>query len=177
PHESLSFEINAESNGIDEVGRIQISTTCGYSLDGKLKDIDGTTSLFTDIIHELPLGGVERICCRDPYKVEESWDYHGVDDGWFEFSVERGRKSVKVSVIPHDDIRATDRLFVVFESGGAVKEYEVSMDDAVVDIPAKLVKGNRFSLNIKWIDNDDVQELDPSVLWWRLPDRPGEFRF
>ena len=58
-----------------------------------------------------------------------------------------------------------------------VKEYEVSMDDAVVNIPVKLVKDNRFSLNIKWIDNDDVRELDPSVLWWRLPDKPGEFRF
>ena len=58
-----------------------------------------------------------------------------------------------------------------------VKEYEVSMDDAVVNIPVKLVKDNRFSLNIKWIDNDDVRELDPSVLWWRLPERPGEFSF
>lgn len=177
PHESKSFEIKAGCKGIDEVGRIKISTTCGYSLNGKMKDIAGTTSLFTDIIRNLPLGSVEQICCRDPYKIEESWDYHGVDDGWFEFSVEHGRKSVKVSVTPHDDIRATDRMFVVFESGGSVKEYEVNLDDAVVDIPAKLVKDNRFSLNIKWIDNDDIQELDPSVLWWRLPDKPGEFRF
>lgn len=175
PHETLTFNIKAKCSGTSEIGRIPIETVCGYELGGKMKDISGTTSIYTDCVRHLPLGSRQEITCKDPYKISESWDYHGIDDGWFAFEVDHDKKNLKVTVYPHDDIRATDRLFVIFESGGAIKEYELSMDDAVVRIPLKLVKDERFSLNIKWIDNDDVKELDPSVLWWRLPDKPGQF--
>ena len=175
PHETRTFDIKATCNSCNEVGRIRIRTVCGFELNGKMKDVEGETSLFTDFVRALPLGTRQEITCKDPYKIEESWDYHGVDDGWFDIEVDHDQKNLKVTVYPHDDIRATDRMFIIFESGGVKKEYEVSMDNPVARISLKLVKDNRFSVNVKWIDNDDVKEFDPSVLWWRLPDKPAEF--
>lgn len=176
PNETRTFTVNAKcGKDCKEVGRIPIAVKNGIEMNGKLKKVGHNVNLYTDYSRNLPLGCREEITCKDPYKVEESWDYHGVDDGWFKFEVDHDKTCIRVNVFLHDDIRATDKLYVIFESGGQTREYECKLDNPIVHIPLKLVKDKRFSLNIKWIDNDDVKELDPSVLWWRLPDKPGQF--
>ncbi len=176
PHETRTFSITAKcGKGCKEVGRIPITVKNGFEMNGSMKTVEHTVSLFTDYTRTLPLGCRDEIRCTDPYKIEESWDYHGTDDGTFDIEVDHDKTCIRVAVFLHDDIRATDKLYVIFQSGGQTKEYECKLDDGVVHIPLKLIKDNKFTLNVKWIDNDDVKELDPSVLWWRLPDKPAEY--
>lgn len=174
PGESRTFHVDAAGCSGIEVGRIPVSTSCGYRLNGHMKVVDNTISLYTDYdrtVGEEPL----TILCRDPYKVSESWDWSGVDDGWFEFTLSRDRKNVEIVVTTHDDIRATDKVIVDFETGGKRQSYEMEPETAVVRVPVRKIVDGEFLLNVRFVDNDDVREADPSVLWWRAPDRMGRF--
>lgn len=174
PGESKTFHVDVDGCGGIEVGRIPFRTTCGYSLNGHMKNVENIVSLYTDydrVVGDEPL----TVLCKDPYKVSESWDWSGVDDGWFEFEVSRDKKNVIIAVTTHDDIRATDKVIVDFESGGKHQNFEMEPEAAVVRVPVKKVQDGEFLLNVRFVDNDDVREADPSVLWWRSPDHMGRF--
>ena len=174
--ETRLIEVKAVNRCGVEPGLIPVSRICGYEFNGKMKEVAGESSVLTDHVRRLAPGQKMTIECREPYDVNESWDWSGVDDGWFEFDVTRKKKDIEVAVRTHDDIQATDKIFVIFKSGGRNLEYSfIPSDDGKVCIPSKYVKDGEFLLNVGFVDNDDPQEGDPSVLWWRVSGREGRF--
>ena len=113
---------------------------------------------------------------RDHYDVDESWDWHGPKDGWFDFDVEYAGREIIVTVRTHDDMRVLDKIEVMLESGGRKHSGVFEPEDAVLRVPVSKIKANSFTLNVKFTDNNDPEEGDPSVLWWRRPSNPGQFR-
>jgi len=107
--------------------------------------------------------------------VNESWDWHGMDDGWFEFQIDTTDKNVVIFVKTHDDIQALDKVEIFLESGGKKYSYSYELGEAQLKFPLSKIKNGKFTLNVSFTDNDDPEEADPSVLWWRLPSMPGQF--
>ena len=175
PGEKKTFHIDVTKTGGIEVGRIPFNTSCGFELMNGFKSVPKVMSVFTDCVRTIEEDEQIVVDVHDPYKVSESWDWSGVDDGWFEFSVSRGWNYIQVAVTTHDDIRASDKVYVTFESAGKRQEFEMEPEEATVRIPLKEVKGGEFLLNVRFRDNDDVREADPSVLWWRDPAHMGKF--
>lgn len=159
-----------------EPGKITLKTTCAYDLKGELKTAEGKTDILTDHIRTLSKGQKLHLECIDPYHVSESWDWHGKEDGWFEFDVQNTGKDLLVSVVTHDDLRVLDKVTIFIESGGEKYAFDYEPEKAVMKFPLKKIKDNSFLLNVCFTDNDDPEEGDPSVLWWRLPSQPGQFR-
>ena len=147
-----------------------------YEIKGVPQEANGTLAVLTDCVRSLAKGEKMTLESRDHYDIDESWDWHGLQDGWFDFDVEYTGRNIVITVRTHDDIRALDKVEIFLESGG--KKYAVSCEPetAVLTVPVRKIKNGSFTLNVKFTDNDDPEEGDPSVLWWRLPSAPGQFR-
>lgn len=158
-----------------EPGKISASTSCSYTLKGVPQTADGKLHVLTDNVRSVARGEKLTIKSIDHYDIDESWDWHGPEDGWFEFDVELSGRNLIVSVRTHDDIRALDKVEIFLETGGKKCSYAFAPENAVLKFPLSKIKDGRFCLNVSFTDNDDVEEGDPSVLWWRLPSKPGQF--
>ncbi len=147
-----------------------------YEIKGVPQKATGKLAILTDCVRTVAKGEKITLSSRDHYDIDESWDWHGPDDGWFDFDVEYAGRNVVITVRTHDDIRALDKVEIFLESGG--KKYMASCEPeaASLSVPVSRIKDNAFTLNVKFTDNDDPEEGDPSVLWWRIPSKPSSFK-
>jgi len=175
PESETTYKVTAKNPAGIEPGKINARMSCAYALKGTQQKVDGELCILTDYVRHISRSRKLTIVSRDHYDISESWDWHGVDDGWFEFDVELIGKALAVTVRTHDDIRALDRVTVYAESGGRKYEESFEPESAVFKLPLKNIKDGKFLLNIGFTDNDDPEEGDPSVLWWRQRSRPGQF--
>ena len=175
PGAERNYTVRVKNRGGVEPGKIVAETFAQYEIKGVPQKARGRHEILTDCVRTLARGEKMTLESRDHYDVDESWDWHGPKDGWFEFDVEYAGRNIVVTVRTHDDIRALDKVEIFLESGGKKYEAACEPEAAVLSVPVGRIKNGAFTLNVKFTDNDDPEEGDPSVLWWRLPSRPGQF--
>lgn len=175
PNSEKSFRVPIQNPKGLEPGKLTAETGCAYTIKGCRQPVSGTVDILTDHVRRLPKTGKVIIQSKNPYEVNESWDWHGMDDGWFEFQIETTDKNVVIFVKTHDDIQALDKVEIFLESGGKKYSYSYELGEAQLKFPLSKIKNGKFTLNVSFTDNDDPEEADPSVLWWRLPSMPGQF--
>lgn len=176
PRSDKKYTVKVKNPDGVEPGKIVAGIFARYEIKGVPQEANGTLAVLTDCVRNLAKGEKMTLESRDHYDIDESWDWHGLQDGWFDFDVEYTGRNIVITVRTHDDIRALDKVEIFLESGG--KKYAVSCEPetAVLTVPVRKIKNGSFTLNVKFTDNDDPEEGDPSVLWWRLPSAPGQFR-
>jgi len=176
PSSEKKYVVSVDNPHSLEPGKLVVKTGCSYLLKGIRQSVANNLDILTDHVRTLARKGKMTIISRDHYEINESWDWHGTDDGWFEFDVETSGSNLLVTVRTHDDICALDKVGIIIESGGRRYEDSYNPESAQMKLPLRKIKGGQFTLNVRFTDNDDPEEGDPSVLWWRLPSRPGQFR-
>lgn len=176
PRSDKKYTVKVSNSDEVEPEKIVAETFAQYRIKGVPQKATGRLSILTDCIRNISKGDKITLASRDHYDIDESWDWHGTQDGWFDFDVEYAGRNIVVTVRTHDDIRALDKVEIFLESGG--KKYSASCEPeaASLTVPVNRIKDGAFTLNVKFTDNDDPEEGDPSVLWWRLPSRPGQFK-
>lgn len=191
PKSSKSIPVKLRSFSevdIDDFQPLSLSFNGKYVINGKTIQAICTSFWTVDYprtCSDIPL----QIRCQNPQYVQENWDWHSVEDGWFEFSVCIKNEQLHIEIMTHDDKLITnpdksalqDRLFVYFrdDSGnskeivltGGLRESGLSCtyDDGCLhaSICVNLGKANNFNLNIGFMDCDNTTNIKPSILWWK----------
>lgn len=175
PESDKAYKVTVKNPAGVEPGKINAAINCAYTLKGKEQAVDGKLKILTDYVRHITKGEKLTMVSKDHYDISESWDWHGIDDGWFDFDVEIVGKNLVVTVRTHDDIRALDKVTVCLETGSMKYEQSFEPESAIFKLPLKNIKDGRFLLNVFFTDNDDPEEGDPSVLRWRPGSNPGQF--
>ena len=175
PNETREYQITVHNTLGVEPGKMYAKTKCTYELKGTLQTVEGKLEILTDCVRSIAKGQKLTLVSSDHYDIDESWDWHGPDDGRFEFDVENNGKEIVVSVRTHDDLRVLDKVDIFLQSGGKMYSGKFEPEEAVLKVPLKKIKDGQFTLNVSFTDNDDPEEGDPSVLWWRPGSKPGQF--
>lgn len=175
PRDERKYSVAVRNPGGVEPGKIYADTYCEYEIKGERLKVRNRLKILTDCVRNISKGDKLTFVSRDHYDVSESWDWHGPEDGWFEFDLEYSGRDIKVSVRTFDDIRALDKVAITLESAGQIYTSVCEPESASLTVPVRKLKNGEFTLNVSFTDNDDPEEGDPSVLWWRQPSRPGKF--
>ena len=178
PGEAKHLTVKVDNSLETPVGKIAVETTCGFTLNGKPESVSSNMNVFTDFVHKLDKSSPVAIECKDPYYVKEDWDWHGADDGWFDFTVSLEGKYVMIDVKTHDDIivhdadhdKPQDKVEILFSTGDIENKYEL-FEDGCIKVPVKQIQDKTFKLNVVFTDCDNPRNTKPSALWWR---RRGE---
>lgn len=176
PKSDREYNVKLINLGGVEPGKLVADTFCTYGIKGEPQTAHNRLEILTDCVRTLRKGEKLSFISRDHYDIDESWDWHGPQDGWFEFDLEHTGRAVTVTVRTHDDIRALDKVEIIIESGGKKYSETFEPEAASFILPLSRIKDGAFTLNVKFTDNDDPEEGDPSVLWWRQSSRPGQFK-
>lgn len=185
--------------------------------------LPATKELIMDWIHECPSGNtsfdldgnlvdwadIPFVNVRYPQFLQEGWDWHGAEDGWFRFAVTFDNDFLYIAVQSFDDVilmapekagGARDRFYLhvdlgysgsasgatpsewrknytipgVAEQDGITCETRLGGNGLIAEcaIPVQQffrnADGRRtFRLNAGYMDHDNPQNTEPSIIWWR----------
>lgn len=82
----------------------------GYLLAGERTDIATQKRLLLDWPHVITAGETTQITCTCPDDVSEDWDWHGAEDGSFDFSLSYKGKELILKIRTKDDKLITNDL-------------------------------------------------------------------
>lgn len=175
PHARVSIPItvsNLHNIPAWEYPWFQIRTICAYDIGGELVSIPMWRHLRVNWPFRVPM----HITCKAPDNIREDWDWHGFDDGYFDFSIYVKGKRLIISARMHDDIyipqdsddpsKPCDKIDIFLSSGGSDYSWTL-FSDGEISVDLDHIKDSQFMFNISFTDCDDAHNTKPSVIWWK----------
>lgn len=175
PHSRVSIPINVSNLHTApacEYPWFKIRTECAYDMSGEIVSIPMWRHLRISWPFRLPM----HIVCKAPDTIREDWDWHGFNDGYFDFSIDIKDKKLVISARMHDDIyvpqdnedpsKPCDKIDIFLSSGGTDYSWTL-FSDGEVSVDLNLIKDSQFMFNISFTDCDDAHNIKPSVIWWK----------
>ena len=178
---------------IEDIGPLSFDFNASYVVNGNRLQSPASVELKLDFAREIS-AEFSHIPVRKPHYVTESWNWSGVEDGWYDLFVKTVDENIVIKIVTHDDIVITeqevkmlqDRIYLDFNSkrfnldnleivNGSkyTTEQGINVECTLVDgglvatVVIPYTGSDEFRVNVGFLDCDSVQNLKPSVLWWR----------